>query len=377
MKLFQYILLSILIWNIPSLFSYDLSLGSKLSYLTFILLIIYYFFVKKNRPLLIFLFLGLCYFVISGIVYIEEFEFYYNSFIKFFILVICGSELMRHTNNNQLFTFFLIGSVTVIIHAFYFPTNYGRYSGFYLDPNAAGLVCLLGYGLGFTIKNTYLKYFGQFILTFAGILTLSRTFILLWFLVSIISILANRKNAVNLGVGTAVIVNIISIASILHLNSLRFHALESILGNNPSNSVNVIQTDSRFDAWANYYDMILDNPFFGNGYKTLSGFYTNNPGVHNTFLMILGESGIFTFLVFCFIYFRMLFKSLSVFNFQPFLFIMVFTLIGFMLTVHNYFESFIIVLTSFWLFIKINEAHEIITTSSEIVNETENTIKKA
>jgi O-antigen ligase len=309
-------------------------------------------------------------------VYVEDTELYIYAFIKFFILILAGTELVRNTNNLELFYLLILGSISIIIHATLFQNNYGRYSGFYLDPNAAGFVCLLGYALGFSIKNTYLKYIGQFILTFAGILTLSRTFILLWFLVSIISIFANRKNAINLGVGSAVLVIVISIASILQLNDLRFQALESFLGNNPSRSVNVIQTDSRFDTWAVYYDIILDNPFFGNGYKTLSGFYTNNPGVHNTFLMILGESGIFTFLIFCFIYFRMFFKSLSVFKFQPFLFMMVFTLIGSMMTVHNYFESFVVMLTSYWLFIKINDVHENMT-SFVIVNDAENTIKKS
>ena len=376
MKLFRYLLLIFLLWNIPSFFSFDINIGSRLSYAAYILLIIFHLFAKKNNPLIIFFILGLFYYAISGAVYVEDTELYIYAFIKFFILILAGTELVRNTNNLELFYLLILGSISIIIHATLFQNNYGRYSGFYLDPNAAGFVCLLGYALGLSIKNTYLKYVGQFILTFAGILTLSRTFILLWFLVSIIAIFANRKNAINLGVGSAVIVIVISIASILQLNALRFQALESFLGNNTTNSLNVIQSDSRFDSWSVYYDMILENPFFGNGYKTLSGFYTNNPGVHNTFLMILGESGIFTLLIFCFIYFRMLFKSLFVFNFQPFLFIMVFALIGYMLTVHNYFESFVIMLTSFWLFVKINEAYKIVI-NSEIIDESGNAINKS
>lgn len=376
MKLFRYLLLIFLLWNIPSFFSFDINIGSRLSYAAYILLIIFYLFAKKNKPLIIFFILGLFYYAISGAIYVEDSELYIYAFIKFFILILAGTELVRNTNNIELFYILIIGSISIFIHATLFQNNYGRYSGFYLDPNAAGLVCLLGYALGFSIKNTYLKYLGQFIFTFAGILTLSRTFVLLWFLVSIIAIFANRKNAINLGIGSAVIVIVISIASILQLNDSRFQALESFLGNNTSSSVNVIQTDSRFDTWAVYYDTILDNPFFGNGYKTLSGFYTNDPGVHNTFLMVLGESGIFTFFIFCFIYFWMLLKSLYIFKFQPYLFMMVFTLIGFMMTVHNYFESFVVMLTSFWLFIKINDMHKNIT-SFEIENEAENAIKKS
>ncbi|MGF1556640.1 O-antigen ligase family protein [Paucihalobacter sp.] len=366
MKLFRYLLLIFLLWNIPTFFSYDVSIGSKLSYAAYILLIIYYLFVKKNKPLTIFFILGLFYYVISGAVYVEEIEFYYYGFIKFFILILAGAELMRNTNNAEFFCFLILGSTSIIIHATLFQNDYGRYSGFYLDPNAAGFVCLLGYAQGFSIKNTYFKLIGQFILTFAGILTFSRTFILLWFLVSVISVFANRKNAVNFGVGAAVLVIVLSIASILQLNAVRFQALESFLGNNPKSSARVIQTDSRFDTWAVYYDMILNNPYFGNGYKTLSGYYTNYAGVHNTFLMILGESGIFTFFVFCFIYFGMLFKGFAIFKFQPFLFMMVFTLMGSMLTVHNYFENFVIMLTSFWLFIRINESQDSISSNQLI-----------
>lgn len=358
MKIIQYILLTLLLWNIPTFFSYDINIGSKLSYFTYLLLLTYYFLSKKHKPLVIFLLLGLLYYVISGIVFVEDNEFYYYAIIKFFILILCGAELIRSTNNSELFAFLTLGSISILIHAFFFQDNYGRYSGFYLDPNAAGFVCLIGYGLSFSITNIKLKIIGQFLLTFAGILTFSRTFILLWILISLISIYANRKNAVNFAIGTIVIITILSIASILQLNVVRLEALESFLGNNSSNSITVIQSDSRFETWSVYYNQIIENPIFGNGYKTLSGYYGNYAGVHNTFLMILGESGVFTFLVFCYIYFNMLFKSFTIFNYKPYLFIMVFTLIGSMLTIHNYFENFIIVLTSLWLMIKIKESEK-------------------
>lgn len=356
MKIVQYLLLVLLLWNIPMFFSSDISLGSKFSYLTYLLLIIYYFLSKKHRLLFPFLLLGLLYFIISGIVFVGDLEFYHLEFVKFFILIICGAELARNTSKIELFTVLVLGSVSIIVHAISFPNDYGRYSGFYIDPNAAGFICLIGYCLSFTIKPIYFKYFGQFVLTFAGIITFSRTFLLLWLLISIISIISNRKNVLNFGVGAIVIIMILSLASYLQLNAVRFEAFESLLGKKPSSSITAVQDEGyRLDTWAVYYNLITDHPFFGNGFKTLSGFYSYKAGVHNTFLMILGESGVITFLVFCAIYLKMLFDSVFLFKEKPWFFMLAFTLIGIMQTIHNYFENYLLVFTSIWLMIKIVE----------------------
>ena len=372
MKILKYITLIMILWGIPTFFSYDLSIGSQLSYLTYGLLVLYYFFSKKNRPLFYFLFLGLLYFIISGVVFVDDLEFYNMELIKFFILIICGAELVRNTQSSEFFIFLILGALSIIIHAIMFQDSYGRYSGFYLDANGAGFVCIIGYCLSFSIKNIPLKLIGQFILTFAGILTFSRTFLLLWLLVSLTSIVVNKKNAINFGIGMLVILTVFSVASFLQLNTVRFSAFQSLLNNQSGSSISAVQEEGyRLDTWSVYYDMILDNPYFGNGFKTLSGFYSFEAGVHNTFLMILGEAGIFTFLIFVFIYLFMLKKSTAYFKTESHLFMLAFTLIGIMMTIHNYFENFLIMFTSMWLFIhvqtsSIKEVNEIIDVTTEV-----------
>lgn len=356
MKIIQYLLLILLLWNIPMFLSYDITIGSKFSYLTYSLLLIYYFLSKKEKPLYPFLLLGLMYFIISGIVYVGDLEYFNLEFVKFVILILCGAELARNTDKNQLFIILVLGSLSIIVHAIVFQNDYGRYSGFYVDPNAAGFVCLIGYCLSFSVKNTFFKLFSQFILTFAGIITFSRTFLLLWVLISIISIVSHKKNVLNFGVGALVIFLVLAVANYLQLNTVRFEALESLIGDKPKSNIKIVQEEGyRLDTWSVYYNMILDNPYFGNGFKTLSGIDGIKAGVHNTFLMIFGESGVFTFILFCFIYLKMLSKSLLLFNYKSHLFMISFTLIGVMLTVHNYFENYLIVLTSIWLFIQLKE----------------------
>lgn len=346
-------------------YSSDVSLGSRISYSLYAFLVIYYFFAKKHKPLFVFILLGILYFITSAIVYVEDIEFFLEEFIKYILLVICGAELAKNTSKVEFYTYLVLGSISIVVHALIFPNDYGRYSGFFIDPNAAGFVCLIGYCLSFSISSTNLKLIGQFLLTFAGILTFSRTFLLLWIFISLTSIFANRKNVLNFGVGALVIVTVLSIASYLQLNTVRFEAFESLISNKSSNSITVIQDEGyRLDTWSVYYNMILDYPFFGNGFKTLSGFYTYKAGVHNTFLMILGESGIFTFILFCFIYFNMLLYSFFNFKHNPWLFMLSFTIIGIMLTVHNYFENYLIVFSSIWLLTKINENKK----SEELIN---------
>jgi O-antigen ligase len=250
--------------------------------------------------------------------------------------------------------FLILGAASIIINATIFPDNYGRYSGYYLNPNLAGAVCAFGYCLSFGIQDKILKIIGQFVFIFAGILTFSRYFFLIWILISLISVFVDRKNAVNLGIGAGVLIVLFSVASLLSLNTSRFSALENLINNNQSSSQSAIEEDSRFDTWSQYYEMILENPITGNGYLKLSGTQFKQ-GVHNAYLLTLGESGVFPFFLLTGIYLYLLFQSLQFYNSHPVFIFLIISIMGFMAVAHNYFDNLIVLFMSLWLYVKMIE----------------------
>jgi O-antigen ligase len=282
--------------------------------------------------------------------------------VKYFLIVICGVELLRDTNSKELFIILLLGAFSVFINAMYFQEGFGgRYSGFYLNPNVAGFICIVGYCLGYTIENKYLRIIGQFAFIFAGILTLSRTFIILWILVSIIAAIINKKNFLTIGVGVGAMVVLLSISTILKLDTVRFTALEGLLENKVDS--HTITEDSRNETWSLYSDVIMDNVFFGNGYKSMQGkeFDTVgvNVGVHNTYLMIIGEAGFIPFLIIIFIYLKMFFVSITKhFKANPEYSFLTFVAIMFLLTNHNFFDNFVLLTISIWLYTRIHDTHD-------------------
>ncbi len=365
MNILRYISLTLLLWSFPTfaLFAFGGSIGSSLSYLSFILVFVYYFFVKKKKPPFAFVILGLLYFCISGMVNVLTVEYYILDLLKYFVLIICGAALVRNSSNKEIFIVLLIGAISIFFHALYFQDlSGGRYSGFYLNPNAAGFICICGYCIGYNIENKYLKIIGQFIFIFAGILTLSRTFILLWVCVTIIAAVLNKKNLVTIGVGIASMILILSVSVVLKLETGRFTALEGLLENKVD--TNTITEDSRSDTWSLYTDVLLDGVFFGYGYRAMQGKEVDNVGVdvgvHNTYLMILGEAGLIPFLVIIFIYLKLFFTSISRhLKTHPEYSFLSFVLIAFMLTSHNYFDNFCLLTVTIWLYLRVYEEKDI------------------
>ena len=125
---------------------------------------------------------------------------------KYLIFIICGLELAIRTKKEDLQVIFFIGAISILVHSLSFPNSYGRYSGFYLNPNSAGLVCLIGYSLTYSIVNQKFRLVSQFIFAIAGLLTFSRYFILLLILTMLLSIITNKKNIISLVIGALGIV---------------------------------------------------------------------------------------------------------------------------------------------------------------------------
>ncbi len=339
------------------------TLGTLSSYFASLLLVVFFVFIKeKHKPLLPFIFLGLLYFSLGSLNYTHEDidNRFVKELLRFMIVVTCGAEVARNTKRTEIYYILAFGALTVIINAFVFPTaqveafgeNYGRFSGFYLNPNLAGSICLIGFAISFSISRSNLRLIGQFIFTLAGILTFSRTFIVVWVLINFFAILQNKKNILLPLVGLSVLILVFTFSDNLTLNTKRFSALKSVFGDEQVHT-KTIKEDSRDKTWALYFDMIMDKPLLGNGYLKLSTKYRGLPGVHNSFLMIWGEAGIIPFILMLGIYSYLLAKSFAIFKTRPELFYISLVLFLALMTGHGYFSNFHTVFLSMFVFFEL------------------------
>lgn len=366
MKALKYILLILILLNIPTFSIANISpgLGSATSMLLLLCVIIFYFFEEKLQPIIPLVVLGLSYYIISSLSYTENTSEFLKDLIRYFIFILGIRKLASLTSKQEVCYILLIGAASVIINALFFSNAFGRYSGFYINPNKAGFVCIIGFTLTYSIKQKGIKLIAQFIFAIAGLMTLSRSFILLFLLVNIISIVIDKKNIITLVSGVIALTLILSLSSI-KLNTDRFNALKSIFSDNVDTTT--ITKETREETWANYIDGIMTNPLFGQGYKKLhgkpKGYYNNDDvGVHNSFLMIIGEAGIIPFIIIVVLYLSMLIRSFKVFNEEPLYLIMSLLLLSYLMVSHNYFDNFLLLFMTVWLYDKIKSNNTLLNT---------------
>tara|TARA_R110002072_G_scaffold56360_6_gene146035 strand:- start:340 stop:1260 length:921 start_codon:yes stop_codon:yes gene_type:complete len=272
--------------------------------------------------------------------------------LKYFITVICGYELLKYTSTRELTLFLLIGALTIILQIFFFNNpllDSGRYSGFYLNPNVAGFICLIGYGLSFAAQNKKFRLVLQIIFTITGLLTFSRTFIVLWLLTNLISIKIDIKNARVLLYGFVFLTIFVIFSEFLPVRNPRLDQLSSIIKGEKVQT-SELNEGSRTETWSLYYDQLFQHPFLGSGYNTFSG-YSNisKVGVHNTYLKIWGEGGLLVFVIFLGMYITMIKDALLLFKISPHLIIISLAVILFLTTNHNFFETGYILFLSMWI----------------------------
>jgi len=363
MKYLKYLIIFLIVCNIPSylLAYFSGTLGSLASYTTSLALLLFFFLAKpKHRLVFPFIFLGVLYFLISSFNFSQENDMeYIKDFGRFMIVAICAGEVLRRTTKKELFFFLLLGGLSIIINAVLFPMSqanfsaeYGRYSGFYLNPNYAGVICLAGYALSFAIKNKRIKYIGFLVFTLAGIFTFSRTFVVVWLLINILSSINNRKNAVTFGIGGLILILVFAFSGRLSLNTQRFSALQSIFSSDQVHN-RTITSGGRGETWSYYYDMIMENPIVGNGYRKLQSQKYGGRGVHNSYLMVIGEAGIIPFLVMISIYGFMLIFSFQWVKSNPEYFYLSVVLVLAAAVSHGYFVIFLNVFLSMFIWLEL------------------------
>lgn len=312
------------------------------------LLALYYFLEKKTALNWWLIIISLTYFFISSLQYVGPTAPFILEVIKYFVFLICGYELTKHITVIEFYFFLLIGVLGIAVEALFFPSHFGRYSGFYLNPNVAGFICITGYAITYGLKSTSLKLLGQFIFTLTGLLTFSRTFIVVWVLLNLISLKISIKNIRILGIGILILSTLFFIDEMVGLNNPRFDQLRSI-ANNESVSTQEVSEDSRTSTWALYYDQILSSPLIGNGFDTFSGRGRIKVGVHNTYLRIIGEAGIIPFFLFIAYIGYLIIMSLKYFKKAPNLIMQIIGLSLFLLANHNFFTFYYVSFAAMWI----------------------------
>ncbi|RZJ90431.1 MAG: hypothetical protein EOO20_08205 [Chryseobacterium sp.] len=365
MKYLRLFILLLIFCNLPGycLVNVSANTGALLSYTTFLLIAIYYIINQKEPPIIPFIIFGFSFFLVSILVNADHADTFLVLFIKYFLVIIMGAVLLKHSNKIELFAMLLFGAASIIFEAVFLKGTSGRFSGFYLNANPAGFACILGYALSITMEDKRIKMLGQLVFTVAGFATFSRTFLLIWVLINICSLLISFKNIYSIFAGLILFSLFLSLETKTDLDTKRVGAFSALLEGKVDDD---LTKEPRTETWAVYYDKILNNPIFGNGYHAFSGevygndskSYTIHNGVHNTFLMVLGEAGFFIFLFFCWIYGYLLFIGVKMFKVDPQVFLISFSMILYMLTNHNYFENYVELFVSMYLYIKIKSWKE-------------------
>jgi len=367
LRLLKYIILALVLWGLPSFFLayFNAAIGSALSELTFVVLGLFYLLCREKGTLLLaFLSLGLSYFIIAGFNYSGNLSGmdYYTMVIKYLLVIIAGAEVLRKTSMSEVYYFLMIGSLSIIIHTLFFPLHnasfgptYGRFSGFYLNPNYGGAISLIGFALTFGVKEKRLRYLGFFIFTLGGVFTFSRYFLGMWVVLNILSVFVNRKNLVFPVVGIMFLLIIFAFGSSLQVNTERFNAIGSIFSGEET-QVDVLQENSRTETWASYTDVILNEPIFGNGFKKMQGNHFGLfAGVHNTYLLVIGEAGVLPFIILVGIYCFMLKVGYQRFKTNPHQSMLALVLFTALLVTHNYFDRFSLLFVSMYLYLSFTE----------------------
>lgn len=355
-RLLKYSILFLIILNFPGwvLVNFNPVLSSALSYLSFGLIMLYFILVKNWKLNVWMILFGCTYFGISSVVdqqYMPDLTNYIIIISKYFILIIGGYGIAQDTSKKELFIFLLIGAMSVFLQMFVFYNplkDYGRYSGFYLNPNSLGFICMMGYALTYSLERKW-RILGQIAFTFIGFLTFSRTFIVIWLVMNLFSIRLSIKNIRILVVGLLLFIGLLTFNSFLPKSNPRLDAMSNIL-EGKTNNTSKLQEDSRTQTWAVYYPALMEKPFFGHGYSAFDGgAKVSKMGPHNAFIKTMGEGGIITLLLMLSFYLLMLIKAWANFIEEPHLFLMTIALLLFMTTNHSYWTNEYLLFFSLWL----------------------------
>ena len=366
-KIVAFVFLVMVILNIPSvvLFTYSSTVSAYLSFLMIFLgFTLTIFGVSLFPPLLKSWYLVcILFFLFTLLNYDGAIAPWIIQVSKYTALLFGSYRAIMVLRNRDMYWMFLIGGIFVFLDAFYFHWNIsmneaiygngrtGRYAGLYINANSAGAAMLFGLLVSYK-ENGYYKTMGLLVCSLAGLLSLSRSFMLTLLIYLILSIRLRPKYIVYTLLFGVFVRFLTPFTDLIDLRVDRVELLLSFIQHGTV-STSLVSGDSRSSLLLDYSDLIIDNLFVGNGFDSFrSGeMVSTGLGVHNTYAMVLGEGGVFPFMLFMAFLGYLFVKSVSNFDFQSVKFkTIILVLIQFMIS-HTFFEiPFRILLFSFLIF---------------------------
>jgi len=193
---------------------------------------------------------------------------------------------------------------------------------------------------------------GQLVFSFAGILTMSRYFILIWVLINIVAVVMSRKNLIAPIIGIIVIVFVL-LSGAIKLNTGRFEAWQSVF-NDEKVDTEKFEEDGKTDTWVQYTDAILEKPFLGHGFRNLQGKGLGiKIGVHNLYLLVIGEAGIIAFAFLLWIVLFMFIKSIQYYQYNFYYIFLTIAIVTSFLVGHTFFEKYSTIFIAIFLYLKL------------------------
>ena len=92
-------------------------------------------------------------------------------------------------------------------------------------------------------------------------------------------------------------------------------------------------------------------------YKSFSGSESGKQGVHNTYLMVIGESGFIPFFIIVIFYIVLIRKAFKTYKKDIHKLLLAISLAAILMSMHNYFNNEVILFATIWLFVKLEEAN--------------------
>jgi len=254
-----------------------------------------------------------------------------NNFLTSFITILCFHQYMFKRLYEE-------GKERVVFNAFYIPIiistlfalyqsftgiinlagdEDGRFSSFYSNPNALGLVANIAlvlnlYSLLKHDRFFVLKFILIPIILYVSFLSLSRTALFIsgftivlfifWLLLRAFSTRKKtiRKSIAVFGLPLYIIIYITLNFDFLvdkYLDSWQAKKIKGLIEIVFKGKVTSENTSSRTEHLALFYESFLEHPFLGKGVAYFANIPNHKWGVHNTYLLVLGDSGILPFVV--------------------------------------------------------------------------------
>jgi len=161
-----------------------------------------------------------------------------------------------------------------------------------------------------------------------------------WIIITSIYLFFNRKYLVkSIFILIFSIIFLVQFSEQLKLDISRFEFLNNLfLG---IIDQEVLNDDNRQDQWAKFYGGIANSPIIGNGYSSFSQSLDGkgDVGVHNSFLLILGESGFLPFSLILALIISLLYRSFIKIRHDITPFLLIISLIINLMVSHVFFSS--------------------------------------